>query len=763
MDIFENLNEEQTKAVKHNKGPLLILAGAGSGKTRVLTYRIAHLITECNVSPWNIIALTFTNKAANEMRERIDAIAGYGAENIWVSTFHSSCVRILRRFCESLGYERNFSIYDTDDSRALMKSIIKSMNLDSKSFNEKKVLSIISANKNSLITPDMYKKEVEGDFRNEKYAVLYSEYQKKLLANNAFDFDDLIMKTVELFKTDENALKYYRKRFRYILVDEYQDTNSAQFELLKLLTPTENEYGEIENNICVVGDDDQSIYKFRGANIYNILNFEKAFPDTTVIKLEQNYRSTKNILAAANEVIAHNKMRKPKKLWCQSEEGMPVKYVRYMSDFEEALGITQAIKDGIDEGKNYRDYAILYRTNAQSRIFEESLVNLNIPYKIVGGINFYSRKEIKDILAYLKTIDNGLDDIAVRRIINIPKRGIGLTTIDRIMHYADVHSISFYDALKDSQYIDGIGRSIGKIQEFVSLIEHYRNRIKDNKTDIESLVRDIISDTGYIDILTNEETPEANARIENIEEFITKAVTFDLNNTSDENHDENSNTSSALSLFLENVALVADADTISEDSNVVLLMTLHSAKGLEFPHVFISGMEENVFPSEMALYSLDDSELEEERRLCYVGITRAMKTLTLSSSARRMKNGNTMFNNPSRFINEIPRYLITQSASDTFSQSLMPSSKKRLSEDSFTFTKRPAGSNLFSNNPYINKGMKKSSETYTVNERVTHIKFGDGTITDVEPNNGDYDLTINFDNIGIRKMKASFAKLSKIL
>ncbi len=762
MDILDNLNKEQLKAVKHNKGPLLILAGAGSGKTRVLTHRIAYLITEYNVNPWNIIALTFTNKAANEMRERIDNIAaGCGAENIWVSTFHSTCVRILRRFGDSIGYDRSFSIYDTDDSRTLMKSIIKSMDLDPKSFNEKKVLSVISACKNELITPDMYAAEAEGNYRDEKYALLYKEYQKRLLSGNALDFDDLIMKTAELFKTDENALTYYRNRFRYILVDEYQDTNSAQFELLSLLTPTNTPDGDIENNICVVGDDDQSIYKFRGANIFNILNFEKTFPDTTVIKLEQNYRSTKNILAAANEVISNNTMRKSKKLWCMNEDGAPIQYIRYMTDFEEAAGITRAIKDGVDAGENYRDYAILYRTNAQSRIFEENLVNLNIPYKIVGGINFYSRKEIKDILAYLKTIDNGLDDIAARRIINVPKRGIGLTTIDRIMRYADDHSISFYEALKDAEYIDGIGRSAGKIQQFVSLIENYRSRIYEGNYSVEELVRDIIADTGYMDILMAEETSEADARIENIEEFINKTVTFETDAFSYD--DDNADPASFLSLFLENVALVADADTISDDSNVVLLMTLHGAKGLEFPHVFISGMEDNVFPSEMAIYSLDDSELEEERRLCYVGITRAMKTLTLSCASRRMRNGETQFNNPSRFLSEIPRYLMSQQTSDTFSQSAAPAHRKYYDEDMAGFRHKPKGSNLFSNNPYISRGMKKSTETYSVNDRVLHIKFGEGTITNVEANNGDYDLTIDFDGAGIRRMKASFAKLSKIL
>lgn len=772
MNILDKLNDEQIKAVTHNKGPLLVLAGAGSGKTRVLTYRIAYLITEYNVSPWNIIALTFTNKAAGEMRERIDDIVGAGSENIWVSTFHSTCVRILRRFGESIGYNRNFTIYDSDDSKSVMKSIIKRRNLDKKSINEKKALSVISANKNALITPSMYATENEGDYRAKLYAELYTEYQDRLLKSNAMDFDDLIMKTVELFKTDAQALAYYRRRFSYILVDEYQDTNTAQFELLKLLAEPGPDSSEC--NICVVGDDDQSIYKFRGANIYNILNFEKVFPDTTTIRLEQNYRSTRNILNAANGVISNNTMRKEKKLWSKKGDGIPIDYIRYGSDFEEACGIVSSIKQGIDEGNNYKDYAILYRTNAQSRIFEENLVNLNIPYKIVGGLNFYSRKEIKDIIAYLKTIDNGLDDIAVRRIINIPRRGIGLTTIDRIMNYADIHEISFYEALKDAEYIDGIGRSKTKLTEFVALIEHFRALISQDGFSVEELVKSILSDTGYMDMLTEEDTDEANARIENIEEFINKTITFAL----EDYVTDSSGNASVLSQFLENVALVSEADTIGEDSNVVLLMTLHGAKGLEFPHVFIAGMEDGIFPSDMSIYSLDNSELEEERRLCYVGITRAMETLTISSAARRMKNGETMFNAPSRFIYEIPRYLIKESSSEGYISA--PSSASRRQTDAFLsvsykqtdktsssrYTKK--GSNLFLNNPYISKGLKSSSKVVSdigeikCGDRVKHIKFGEGTVTDISGKSGDSNITVSFDEYGIRKMKASFAKLTKI-
>lgn len=779
MDLFENLNDEQIKAVKHNKGPLLILAGAGSGKTRVLTHRIAHLISVEKVNPWNIIAVTFTNKAAREIRERIDDIVGYGAENIWVSTFHSTCVRILRRFIESIGYERNFTIYDTDDQKSLMKDIIKQLGFDTKSINERKILSVISSNKDSLITAEMYEQECRGDYNAEKYAKAYTEYQNRLRKNNALDFDDLIMKTVELFRTDKDALEYYRRRFHYLLVDEYQDTNNAQFELIHLLAETTSEDGLIEHNICVVGDDDQSIYKFRGANIYNILNFEKAYPGTTVIRLEQNYRSTQNILNAANEVISNNTMRKSKRLWCDQSEGEPIHYVRYNTDFDEAQGITKDIRSQVLDGWNYNDFAILYRTNAQSRIFEECFINANIPYKIVGGINFYSRKEIKDVLAYLKTIDNGLDDIAVKRIINIPRRGIGLTTIDRINNYAALHSISFYDALKDASYIDGLGRSLSKIQPFVSLIEHYRNMLREQDCSIEQLVRDILDDTGYYETLNAEGTDEAKSRIENLEEFINKTVTFGENYEQEILSDDSP---TILSAFLENVALVADIDSVEEDDQTVLLMTMHSAKGLEFPIVYICGMEENVFPSAMSLYSLDDSEIEEERRLCYVGITRAKQKLTLSCAGKRMKNGEMQYNRPSRFLNEIPRYLLNETVPEGFIKNSFQEKNERSmnstlsTKSTFNDNNSSTGSykkfgnnrstNLFSNNPYISKGVN-SGETFKKpdfkqGDRVSHIKFGEGTVENITSNKDDYDVSICFDDFGTRKMKAKYAKLSKI-
>ncbi len=758
MDILNGLNKEQLAAVTHNDGPLLILAGAGSGKTRVLTYRIAYLISHHNVSPWNIIALTFTNKAADEMRERINSIVGDDAQNIWVSTFHSTCVRILRRFGDSLGYERSFTIYDTDDSKSAIKAILKRRNIDPKVINEKKALSVISANKNELISPEQFAMDSKGDFRSAMYAEIYKEYQERLFKNNAMDFDDLLVNTVKLFQTDEQARMYYHNRFRYIHVDEYQDTNTAQFTMLSLLTKPQDDGYDTESNICVVGDDDQSIYKFRGANIYNILNFEKVYKDTTTIRLEQNYRSTSTILNAANEVIANNSMRKEKKLWCDKGEGLPIKYVRYESDYEEAAGITKDIYEGVNYGSaDYKDYAILYRTNAQSRIFEENMVLRNIPYRIVGGINFYHRKEIKDVLAYLKTIDNGLDDIAVRRIINIPKRGIGLTTIDRIMNYADIHDISFYDALKDAMHIDGISRSLTKINEFVAMIENYRYKLLSEEYPVHELINDILSDTGYLEELHSEGTDEANARIENIEELINKAVSF--------MPEEEGN---PLSLFLENVALISDIDMTDSDSNVVLLMTLHGAKGLEFPHVFMCGMEDGIFPSDMAIYAADSSELEEERRLCYVGITRAMETLTISSAAKRMRNGDIMFNPPSRFIREIPRYLINEQGN--ISQHRHETSITKLDGfKSASFRSAGKKSNIFFDNPYIKKGIDKkqtiSKDTFdlSVNDKVSHIKFGEGVILEITGAENDPTVTVKFDKYGVRKMKASFAKLTRLL
>ena len=578
MSDLELLNREQQEAVLHVDGPLLILAGAGSGKTRVLTYRIAHLIDECGVNPWNILAITFTNKAAGEMRERVDKIVGYGSESIWVSTFHSTCVRILRRYIDRLGYDTNFTIYDTEDQKTVMKSVCQKLQLDSKLYKERMLLNVISHAKDEYISPNEFLLEAKGDFRQEKIAQAYVEYQKELKKNNALDFDDLLVKTVELFQSCPDVLEYYQNRFRYIMVDEYQDTNTVQFKFISTLA---RQY----RNLCVVGDDDQSIYKFRGANIRNILDFEKVFPDAKVVKLEQNYRSTQNILNAANGVIANNRGRKEKALWTENEQGEPILFQQFQNGYEEAEYVSGEISKKVRKGEaEYQDFAVLYRTNAQSRLFEEKFLYANIPYKIVGGVNFYSRKEIKDILAYLKTIDNGKDDLAVRRIINVPKRGIGNVTLAKVQAYADSRDISFFEALEEAGEIPGLGKAALKIQPFVHLIHEMRLSLADMS--MQDLIQAILDKTGYAEDLKNEDTDESEARLENIDEFINKAVTY-------EEGAEEPN----LSGFLEEVALVADIDSVEDGDNRVLLMTLHSAKGLEFPYVYLAGMEDGLFPS----------------------------------------------------------------------------------------------------------------------------------------------------------------------
>ena len=566
MSIYDTLNTEQREAVFHTEGPVLILAGAGSGKTRVLTHRIAYLIEEKGVNPWNIMAITFTNKAAGEMRERVDKIVGFGAESIWVSTFHSSCVRMLRRFIDRLGYDTNFTIYDADDQKTLMKDICKRLNIDTKVYKEKAILAAISSAKDELISPEEYELQNMADFSKKKVILAYKEYQKELKKNNALDFDDLIVKTVELFQSCPDVLEYFQERFRYIMVDEYQDTNTAQFKFVSLLA---SKY----QNLCVVGDDDQSIYKFRGANIGNILGFEKVFSNAKVIRLEQNYRSTQNILNAANQVIQNNMERKRKTLWTENEEGEKLHFRQFMNAYEEAEYVVGEISKKVREGDGeYRDFAVLYRTNAQSRLFEEKLLMANIPYKLVGGVNFYARKEIKDLLAYLKTVDNAKDDLAVRRIINVPKRGIGATTLSRVQDYASERGIGFYDALREAEQIPSIGRAAVKVEPFVTFIQTLRS--KQEFLSPSELLKDIIESTGYVEELRNEGTDEAEARIENIDELITKVVSY-----------EEENEAPTLSGFLEEVALVADIDSVDGDDNQVLLMTLHSAKGLEFPYV----------------------------------------------------------------------------------------------------------------------------------------------------------------------------------
>lgn len=745
-ELLAGLNDKQKEAVLHFEGPLLILAGAGSGKTRVLTHRIAYLIEEHQVPPYHILALTFTNKAANEMRERVNNIIEYGAGSIWVSTFHSTCVRILRRFIDHLGYDNAFTIYDSDDQKSLMKDICKQLNIDTKKYKERTFLNAISSAKDELKTPEQYADEVAKEYNKKIFGRVYKEYQKRLKQNNALDFDDLIMLTVQLFRQNAEILNHYQERFPFILVDEYQDTNTAQFTLLSLLA---SRY----QNLCVVGDDDQSIYRFRGANIHNILNFEKIFPATKVIRLEQNYRSTKNILAAASGVIKHNSMRKEKTLWTTAEAGAPISYGRYDNEYEEAQGIAADIHRQVKDGMSYNDFAILYRTNAQSRVFEEKLIYEGIPYRIIGAVSFYARKEIKDILCYLKTINNSADDIAIKRIINIPRRGIGQTTIGRISDYAFSQEMPFYEALRRVDEIPGCNRASAKIHSFVSLIEHFRMKLRGEMYSLEDMTQELLDVTGYVRELEAEDTDEANSRIENIESLMNKIVQY-----------EEDNNGGTLNDLLEDIALVADIDTVSDDAEQVLLMTLHSAKGLEFPNVYICGMEETIFPGASAVFGDDPSELEEERRLCYVGITRAMKKLTLTSANQRMRNGEMNFNRPSRFINEIPRHLVKQ----TYGAVLKPETESKPTEFSRTkaslYTKNRK--NPFANNPYIQKGMGSASPAgapdYQVGDRVSHTKFGQGIVRSLIKLTNDYEVVIEFDGFGQRKLRSSFAKLTKL-
>ncbi len=738
MSDLELLNREQQEAVLQVDGPLLILAGAGSGKTRVLTYRIAHLIDECGVNPWNILAITFTNKAAGEMRERVDKIVGYGSESIWVSTFHSTCVRILRRYIDRLGYDTNFTIYDTEDQKTVMKSVCQKLQLDSKLYKERMLLNVISHAKDEYISPNEFLLEAKGDFRQEKIAQAYVEYQKELKKNNALDFDDLLVKTVELFQSCPDVLEYYQNRFRYIMVDEYQDTNTVQFKFISTLA---RQY----RNLCVVGDDDQSIYKFRGANIRNILDFEKVFPDAKVVKLEQNYRSTQNILNAANGVIANNRGRKEKALWTENEQGEPILFQQFQNGYEEAEYVSGEISKKVRKGEaEYQDFAVLYRTNAQSRLFEEKFLYANIPYKIVGGVNFYSRKEIKDILAYLKTIDNGKDELAVRRIINVPKRGIGNVTLAKVQAYADSRDISFFEALEEAGEIPGLGKAALKIQPFVHLIHEMRLSLADMS--MQDLIQAILDKTGYAEDLKHEDTDESEARLENIDEFINKAVTY-------EEGAEEPN----LSGFLEEVALVADIDSVEDGDNRVLLMTLHSAKGLEFPYVYLAGMEDGLFPSYMSIAADDPTEeIEEERRLCYVGITRAMKELTITCARCRMVRGETQYNNVSRFVREIPSELLAR-------KSVMPREPKKPEvpqNTSYQKAKEAFRTKTF--DPQQFKVVKADKLDYTVGDQVSHVKFGKGTVLEITEGGRDYEVKVDFERFGVKKMFASFAKLKKV-
>lgn len=818
MSIYDKLNEQQKDAVFTVNGPLLILAGAGSGKTSVLTHRIAYLIDEAGVNPYNILAITFTNKAAGEMRERVDRIVGYGSEQIFVSTFHSMCVRILRRYAESIGYDRNFAIYDTDDQKTLMKDICKRLQIDTKQLKERSILNYISSAKDELITPEQFMIQAQGDPNKKKVASCYMEYQAQLRKNNAMDFDDLLMKTVELFKHVPEALEYYQNRFHYIMVDEYQDTNNAQFELIRLMA-------DAHHNLCVVGDDDQSIYKFRGANIRNILDFERYYTDAKVVKLEQNYRSVQNVLSAANAVIRNNAARKDKTLWSAKEDGERIHFRQFDMASEESEYVCSAIRKSVREGESsYSENAILYRTNAQSRAIEEELVKCNMPYRIVGGINFYSRREIKDLLSYLKTVDNGKDDLAVKRILNVPKRGIGATTINKISDGADTHNTSFFESLRNYGWDESIkGATKEKLHSFDLMIERFR--VIAQERGLSALMREILEVTDYITQMDVESEEEAQERIDNIEEFISKIKIY-------EEEAEHPN----LSEFLEEVSLVADIDSVDENEERILLMTIHSAKGLEFKKVFLIGMEDGLFPSYMSISS-GDEEIQEERRLAYVGITRAKESLTLTCARARMIHGETQYNPVSRFVREIPKNLFDIAPTplkrydDDYSYSRSDDSYsgfnradsgfrrnsdsqdsyggfRRNSDDSSSYGgfRRNAEVNTESSysgfrrdvdysskvspfqtklvspserktsvekKPFIAtataassfmKGadLKTTSTDYTKGDRVKHVKFGEGTVLNIVDEPRDKKVTVQFDAYGQKVMYASFAKLQKL-
>ena len=763
-DILQSLNPVQKEAASCTEGPLLILAGAGSGKTRVLTHRIAYLIEEKGVNPWNIMAITFTNKAAQEMRDRVDRLVEFGAESIWVATFHSSCVRILRRYIDRLGYDNHFTIYDTDDQKSVIRKAVKELDLDPKQYREGPLLGVISAAKNEMIEPQDFETQAGGDFRMCQEAKIYKAYQKTLIDNNAVDFDDLLLLTVRLLRENRDILEAYQERLRYIMVDEYQDTNSVQFELIRLLS---GKY----HNLCVVGDDDQSIYKFRGADITNILSCEETFPGAKVVKLEQNYRSTNNILEAANAVIANNAHRKEKHLWSENGEGKEVSFIHYETAYGEAEDVIDKIQTSVHMGKHqYQDCAILYRTNAQSRAFEEKCIKKSVPYRLVGGVNFYQRQEIKDILAYLKTIDSGRDDLSVTRIVNVPKRGIGQVTLNKLAVYASEHGMRLFQAMEQVEQISGIGKAADKIKGFVNQIMVFRALAKE--LDAAELIESILEQTGYLEELEKLEEDKAQAKQENLEEFQNKAADYYAN------HDE-----AALTDFLEEVALVADIDNMDSEADSLTLMTLHSAKGLEFPVVYMTGMEEGLFPSYMSMNSGDPGDIEEERRLCYVGITRAMQQLTLTAAKQRMVHGNIQYSAISRFVKELPQEKLDwkeetfgglfkkgpSMTANSLSDSLFGGSSSMSSGSSFSASQ---GSQTAKKTNYDNvfdlkyakafSSPKPDSLDYKEGDRVSHIKFGKGTVLAVEDMKKDYQVTVEFDTAGVKKLFAGFAKLKKI-
>lgn len=733
MDLIQGLNPQQKEAVLHTEGPLLVLAGAGSGKTRVLTHRIAYLIEEKGVAPYNILAITFTNKAAREMKERIESIIGPRALDIWTGTFHACCVRILRREIDRIGFDRNFVIYDTADQETLMKDCLSQLQYNEKNFPPKMVLGEISRAKDEMIYPERYSLMAGSDFRLSKIAKLYDLYQKKLKANNALDFDDIIMHTLKIFSDCPEVLDYYQSKFRYILVDEYQDTNTAQYMLVSMLA---GKY----RNVCVVGDDDQSIYGWRGANVRNILEFEKDFKGCRVIKLEQNYRSTANILNAANHVIRNNYGRKQKTLWTKNQQGDKVQVFEASDEREEAWYIANIIRNEVKTGnRKYRDFAILYRINAQSRVFEDAFMKNGVPYKIIGGHKFYDRKEIKDIVAYLRVIQNPNDDISLKRIINVPKRGIGKVTLDKAEQLAVSNGVSVYSIITRAEYFPELSRAAEKLKAFTEALARFRTML--SYTNLVEWIKTVIEESGIIQELQLEGTDEARTRIENIREFQSVAVEF-ANNSEEENP--------SLEDFLAHISLVADVDDLKEEDDRVVLLTMHSAKGLEYPVVFLTGMEEGLFPSIRSIGS--ESEMEEERRLCYVGITRAREKLYLTYAKSRMLFGNTTYTRHSRFIDEIPPDLLDY-----------PESRSYNNNSGYRLTNQATESNMWKQRTAsFTQAQEIEPFDIEVGARVLHKKFGEGTVVKKEPEGSDYKLEINFDAYGMKRLMASFAKLKRL-
>lgn len=731
MELLEGLNPQQKEAVLHTEGPILVLAGAGSGKTRVITHRIAYLIQEKGVAPWSILSLTFTNKAAREMRDRIEALIGARVLDIWSGTFHSCCVRILRREIERIGFNRDFVIYDTGDQETLIKDCLQRLGYNDRNFPPKQVLAYIGRAKDELISPEAYSINAASDFRMRKISDIYTLYQKKLKANNALDFDDILLHTLNIFDKNPDVLAYYQDKFKYILVDEYQDTNTAQYMLVSMLAKK-------HRNICVVGDDDQSIYGWRGANMQNILDFEKHFHGCRVIKLEQNYRSTERILDAANNVIKNNYGRKPKLLWTKNLTGEPVYVYKAFDERDEADFTAGMVRNAVARGdNNYGDFAVLYRINAQSRVFEDSFMKMGIPYRIIGAHKFYDRKEIKDIIAYLRVVNNPHDDISLKRIVNVPRRGIGKVTLDRAEQLAYDNGVSIYSILLEASKLSELTRASAKIKSFTDMLVKLRSLAE--YLDLTELIKSVIDQSGIIKELEQEDTIEAKTRIENIREF--QSVVLDFVRNSEEEDP-------GLNDFLAHVSLIADVDTMADEQDRVVLMTMHSAKGLEFPIVFLAGMEEGVFPSYRSIG--EESEMEEERRLCYVGITRAREKLFLTFTKSRTLFGNTTYNRQSRFIDEIPEDLLKYISEngDLIKSDVRKSVTNQISADEW---KQRTASFI--------KAAELNTDELVAGTRVLHKKFGAGTITAREPEGSDFKLEIDFDQFGMKRLLASYAKL----